>query len=144
MFREILVPFDFGKAAERALDLAIDLGKSGGARLTVLHVCEIPPYVYAGLEFSPAELLAPVADAARDQLDQLLRDLQARLPGARGAFQVGTPSDLILAEVASGHYDLVVMGTHGRKGIAHLALGSVAEKVVRMSPVPVLTVHAKS
>jgi nucleotide-binding universal stress UspA family protein len=59
-----------------------------------------------------------------------------------GVFKVGSPFEQILAVAAQEGCDLVVLGTHGRRGIAHAALGSVAEKVVRLCPVPVLTVHA--
>jgi nucleotide-binding universal stress UspA family protein len=141
MFEHILVPFDFGKASERALDVAIDLAKAHGSRLTLLHVCEIPAYGYAG-ELSAMDLLTPIIEAAEKRFRELLRGTQARCPGAEGAFKVGFASEEILAAVRDRACALVVMGTHGRRGIAHAVLGSVAEKVVRMSTVPVLTVRS--
>jgi len=141
VFRNILVPFDFGPASERALDVAIGLANVHGARLTLLHVCEIPVYAYVGIDMSPADLLTPIAEAGEARLKDLVRDVQGRFPGAVGAFRVGTPAEEVLAQIAAGGHDLVVMGTHGRRGLAHVALGSVAERVVRASPVPVLTVR---
>jgi nucleotide-binding universal stress UspA family protein len=142
MFKQILVPFDFGDASLQALAVAIDLARVHGSRLTVLHVCEIPAYVYEGVGTAPVDLLTPISQAAEEHLEELVRDIQARYPGAEGAFQIGSVAESILATVARRACDLVVMGTHGRRGIVHAALGSVAEKIVRLSPVPVLTVHA--
>lgn len=143
MFRNILVAFDFGRASERALEVAIDLARPAGARLTILHVCEVPAYAYVGVDVAPADLLTPIAEAGEARLRDLVRSEQARFPGAQGAFRVGVPADEILAQVAEGAHDLVVMGTHGRRGLAHLAIGSVAERIVRTSPVPVLTVRGE-
>jgi nucleotide-binding universal stress UspA family protein len=142
MFRNILVPFDFGEASERALDLAMDLGRVHGSRLTLLHVCEVPAYAYAGTELSPIDLLAPLAEAGEERLKQRVREVKVRYPEVAGVFKIGSPSEETLATVVDAPCDLVVMGTHGRRGIPHAMLGSVAEKVVRLSKVPVLTVHA--
>jgi nucleotide-binding universal stress UspA family protein len=142
MFRSILVPFDFGDASERALDLAMDLGRVHGSRLTLLHVCEVPVYAYTGVELSPVDLLSPLAEAGDARLATRVRELKVRYPEIAGVFKIGSPSEEILAAVVDMPCDLVVMGTHGRRGIPHAVLGSVAEKVVRLSKVPVLTVHA--
>jgi nucleotide-binding universal stress UspA family protein len=142
MFQDILVPFDFSDASRRALDLALDLGRVHGARIRLLHVCEVPAYAYPGIEFSPVDLLAPLAEAGEERLMQLVKEVKVRYPDATGVFKIGSPSEEILAAVVDMPCDLVVMGTHGRRGIPHAVLGSVAEKVVRQSRVPVLTVHA--
>jgi nucleotide-binding universal stress UspA family protein len=141
VFKHILVPFDFSTASERALEVAIDVAKIYGASLTILYVHEVPAHAYAGVDSTPAYVHTPISEAGEERLNQIVRDTQARFPGAQGLFKVGFPSDLILAVAADG-YDLIAMGTHGRRGIARAALGSVAEKVVRMSTVPVLTVYA--
>jgi nucleotide-binding universal stress UspA family protein len=143
MFRHILVATDFAPASSRALEVAMELGKDEGSRLTILHVCEIPGYAYAGIEFSPVDLLAPIAEVAEKRLDDLLVATRERFPEVAGAFKLGSPHEQILAVAGQLGCDLVVMGTHGRHGFAHAALGSVAEKVVRSCPVPVLTVHAR-
>jgi nucleotide-binding universal stress UspA family protein len=70
-----------------------------------------------------------------------MAELSRRAPGARGIFKVGNPWEQFLATIRAERPDLVVVGTHGRRWLAHAVLGSVAEKVVRLSPVPVLTVR---
>jgi nucleotide-binding universal stress UspA family protein len=79
---------------------------------------------------------------ARRALDEALSALRDRVPRLEGILRMGVPWEEILKAIAETHADLVVMGTHGRRGISHALIGSVAEKVVRASPVPVLSVHA--
>jgi nucleotide-binding universal stress UspA family protein len=137
--KNILVPVDFGPACEDALNRATDLASAFGASITVLHVYELAL-------FGPA---APAPTAAAPGLEQIardsLRDLMSRhrVPGVdlAGVVREGEAWLEILAEARVGHADLIVMGTHGRTGIARALLGSVAERVVRHADVPVLTVH---
>lgn len=143
MFERILVATDFAPASGEALDLAIRLAGERKASLTIVHVCEVPAFAYSGLAFAPADLLSPVAEAAAARLDELLEATRARFPAAKGICKIGVPYEQIIQVAAESGCDLVVLGTHGRRGMAHLALGSVAEKVVRLCPVPVLTVHAR-
>ena len=138
-FQRILVPIDFGEASDRALQLAVELAGDSEAELTVLHVCEIPIYAYGDMPVAPVDLLSPLADLARKRLDSLLASLRDQVPNVRGMLKLGAPWQEILAAASELGADLVVMGTHGRRGLAHALLGSVAEKVVRLSPVPVLT-----
>lgn len=141
-FKHILVPTDFSDSAERALDVALDLSKKYGASLTVLHVYEIPAYVYEGMMTSPLDLLTPIRETAERQFDATLDAVRKHMPNAKGILAIGVPWQEIRRTIAENHPDLVVMGTHGRSGMSHLILGSVAEKIVRSSPVPVLTVRA--
>ena len=140
-FRRILVPTEFAEPSQRALELAVEMAGSAGAELVVLHVCEVPQYAYVGFEAAPVDLLSPLADLAQKNLDDLMGRLRERYPHARGVLKMGVTWEQILATVSEVGADLVVMGTHGRRGAAHALLGSVAEKIVRMSPVPVLTVR---
>jgi nucleotide-binding universal stress UspA family protein len=142
-FKCILVPTDFSEPSQRALQLAIEMARGSSAELVVLHICEIPTYAYAGMA-TPVDLLSPISELAGQKLDELLTSLRAKLPAARGVLKVGVPWEQILATISDVGADLVVMGTHGRRGAAHVLLGSVAEKIVRMSPVPVLTVRGSS
>ena len=141
MFQHILVPYDFGPAAERALEVAIDLAALGRGRITLLHVCEGPLHAFEGMAAAPVDLLARV-DAAQEKLDVQVGALRDRFPDAEGVLAVGAPHEGILAEAERRECDLIVMGTHGRRGLSRAALGSVAEKVVRLSQIPVLTLHA--
>lgn len=141
-FKHILVPTDFGESSQRALEIAIDLSNKYHARLTLLHTYEVPVYSYEGMTSSPVDLLTPVREAAERQVDIALADVKKRTPDAQGILRYGVPWQEILRIVENQGVDLVVMGTHGRRGITHALLGSVAEKTLRMSPVPVLTVRA--
>lgn len=113
-----------------------------GATLTVVHVCEAPGLPPSGP--IPYESLAPVVARAQERLEDLLASLRRACAATTGLVKLGAPADEILAVVAETRADLVVMGTHGRRGLAHAFIGSVAERVVRVSPVPVLTVRARS
>jgi len=138
-FKSILVPTDFGEPANRAIDLAIELGAKFGSKLTLLHAFTLPitdgGYA-AGLSWPIDDLAA----AAKTELDGALRKARERYPVVEGIVACGNPCGRILDAIETIGADLVVMGTHGRRGLSRVFLGSVAEKVVHLSPVPVLTV----
>jgi nucleotide-binding universal stress UspA family protein len=142
--QSILVPTDFSQPADAALAYAKALAEKFGSRLQLLHVVAMPYAYPLGAEasaFAMEELMTDVETSARNTLEKLGATLG--LPADRVSVRtvVGTPVSEILDAVASDRIDLVVMGTHGRGMVEHLLLGSVAERVVRRSPVPVLTVH---
>ncbi|HVJ94316.1 MAG TPA: universal stress protein [Labilithrix sp.] len=139
-FKNILVPVDFSEPSNRALEVAIDLAKQYDASLTVLHVFDVP-LAYAGMGMSPIDLLTPMVEAARKQLDATLAETRGSISSATAILAQGTPWREILDAIPQRHADLIVMGTHGRRGVGRALLGSVTEKVVRLSPVPVLTVR---
>ncbi len=137
MFRHILVPTDFGDASQRARDIALELARRFDARVTLLHVWMVPSPVYGeGLSWPTADLEA----ASRRALDGELAAAVKVYGPTKAELRVGVAWERILDSVKDLGADLVVMGTHGRRGLSRLVLGSVAEKVVRLSPVPVLTV----
>ncbi|HVW24497.1 MAG TPA: universal stress protein [Polyangiaceae bacterium] len=140
-FKNILVPTDFGESSNAALEIAIDLARKYGATLNVVHTYDVPSYTYAA-SASAVDLLGPVIEVARRDFDDTMKDIAGRSPNAKGFLRFGVPWQEILGVREEVGADLIVMGTHGRKGAAHALLGSVAEKIVRLSPVPVLTVHA--
>src|SRR5574342_1033725 len=142
-FKHILVPTDFGEPSQRALEIALELAGTLGANLTITHACEIPAYAYPGMAMAPVDLLSPLGDVARKKLDELVSSLSQRGRSCKGVLKVGIPWREGLEVVTETQADLVIMGTHGRRGVTHALLGSVAEKIVRMSPVPVLTVRAR-
>jgi nucleotide-binding universal stress UspA family protein len=142
--QRILVPTDFSEPARAALTLATTFAREFGSRLYLLHV--VPePYAYPwGTELSTLpmnDILAQSEEASRQQLAKLAAD--SGLPADRVDVRavVGTPVDQVLSLIEDEKIDLVVLGTHGRGLVGHLLLGSVAERVVRRSPVPVLSVH---
>ena len=142
-FKTILVATDFSETSARAVDLAIDLARQYDAQLVITHCFEIPAYVYAGMAQTPVDVLGPIEAFARSELDRAVARAHEQHPGTRGELRSGSPADQIVTAALRERADLVVMGTHGRRGFAHLFLGSVAERVVRTSAVPVLTVPGK-
>ena len=141
----ILVPTDFSATSDAALDFAKMIAGTTGASLHLLHVFE-DPFVAGAFA---AEAYAPMPLATRDAL---IADANTRLahrlsPDERVRFNAttevitGVSAPTIIEYARDTNADLIVMGTHGRTGVAHLLLGSVAERVVRLSPCPVLTVH---
>ncbi len=142
-FKRILVPVDFSPHSEEAIRYAVDVAQKYGATLTLTHVYQ--PIAYSvpdGLVFyTPAQLGELLSELER-QLEQMR--VQAEKAGAlrvESKMLQGVPSDEVAALAKDGGYDLIVMGTHGRTGLRHALMGSVAERVLRSAPCPVLTVH---
>lgn len=143
----ILVPMDFNPASEAALACAKDLADKYGARLSLLHVVTDPK----ATGFWTPEVYVPAIPETRERF---LREARERLENVLTADERSRFSVTIDAEIGAvaeeiqdfareQHVDLIVMGTHGRKGLAHLFLGSVAEHVLRSAPCPVLTIRAQ-
>jgi nucleotide-binding universal stress UspA family protein len=141
-FKHLLVPTDFAKASAEALKLAVAMARTFDAKLTLLHVWELPIYPYMDFMLN-SSVITEVEDAAIKGLAVALADLQRAMPSAMSKLKTGLPHEGILEAVTEVGADLVIMGTHGRHGLSRITLGSVAEKIVRLSPVPVLTVHAR-
>lgn len=137
--QHFLVPIDFSPYAEQALDYAIALAQKLQAHVTLLHVIQ-PPLV-AGADMgvwpSPAFLDELEAAITRDMEGYLARVTAAGLEGEM-AMVHGIPFHEILETAKKRQVDLIIMGTHGRTGLPHVLLGSVAEKVARLAPCPVL------
>jgi nucleotide-binding universal stress UspA family protein len=135
--KHILVPTDFSEPAERALSMAVELAQAFKARVTLLHVWSIPNVGYA-------EALTWPIDDMQKAARKALEDVRARIAKVHADIDMlaeeGKDWRRILDVAKERNADLIVIGTHGRRGLPRLVLGSVAEKVVRLSPVPVLTV----
>lgn len=140
-FTHIVVATDFSVSAERAVEMAVDLAQQYDAALTLVHVTEIPVFAYGGTAMATGDLITPIREAAEQATATALAALQKSFPAAKAEVRLGIAAEEILAAADAAHADLIVVGTHGRRGVSHLLLGSVAEKVVRMSPVPVLTMR---
>lgn len=143
-FQHILVPTDFSPSSSAAVELAITLAVQFNAELTLLHTWEVPVYPYVELVMSSPELTNTVEKAATECLATKLKEIQVRLPRAKSKLKMGEPWQEIIDAIKESKADLLVMGTHGRRGLEHAIMGSVAEKLVRLSPVPVLTVRGPS
>ncbi len=141
--RRILVPTDFSDPAAAALIYARALAEQFGSHLHIFHV--VPePYVYPwGTEISTmplADILNQSDQLARTRLTELVSPDETPPGGLTTSAVIGAPVERILDYITEAGIDLVVIGTHGRGAMGHLLLGSVAERVVRRSTVPVLTV----
>lgn len=136
----ILVPVDFSEGTSNAIQYALGLGEKFSARITLFHVLEpvTPPPEGIILTFNDFETAC--ADEACGKLLELASSFPASVPVATD-MTTGIPWDCIVACAAQAHMDLIVMPTHGRSGLKHLWLGSVAERVVRHAPCPVLVVR---
>lgn len=136
--KTILVPIDFQDASLAALATARELAEKLGLEVVLLHVYAIPVVVYPG--FDP--IVAPgLPDEIAATAKAAVERLAAENGGLATLIRAGDAATEILRAVEETQPRMVAMGTHGRAGIAHLLLGSVAEKVVRQSAVPVLTVR---
>lgn len=141
--KQILVATDFSEASTRAVHQAIELAELFGARITLLHVVE-EPFGYMGEMHSYLPEVdafqKTLKDAARMQLDKVLTTEEVARWHVTLLLRVGTPYVEIVRLAKDQGADLIVVGTHGRGALSHMALGSVAEKVVRNAACPVLTV----
>ncbi len=134
----ILVATDFSSQARNALDWAKVLAKQFGAKLVLLHVTDIFSLAEMGCGMEGGMDPLPIL---REQCQQRMAEMKALLPEAEIVVREASPRPAIVEAARKLNCQLIVMGTHGRSGLAHLLLGSVAEYVVRNSSVPVLTVR---
>jgi nucleotide-binding universal stress UspA family protein len=146
-WKTILVPHDFSASANHATAIARDEAKVHGATLVLLHVIDLPYQLSPDAVIVPPETGAPISvkQYAIQSAEAHLQDIANRLAKdgvtAKGVIKLGIPVDEINRTADEENIDLVVMGTHGRTGLRHLMAGSVAERVVRSSRVPVLTIR---
>jgi nucleotide-binding universal stress UspA family protein len=141
--RHILAPTDFSDYSKEAINYALDLAQTFGAKLSLLHVVELPPYPIEGLGPSTpgGGLLDDLERQASAELAQVLPQAHNAQIEVTRSVVIGTPFRKIIETAEVEHVDLIVMATHGRTGLSHLVVGSVAERVVRSAPCPVLTIR---
>jgi nucleotide-binding universal stress UspA family protein len=141
--RHILAPTDFSESSIQALEYAMGLAQVYGAKLTLLHVVELPSYLIDG--HAPAQMSAALHNEMQRQAQRELARLLPETQGAQIAIArqaiVGVPYQKILETAAAEKIDCIVMATHGRTGLSHMLMGSVAERVVRMALCPVFTLR---
>ena len=147
--RRIICPVDFSEVSRHAFDRALAVARSYGSAITVLHVLPTPSHVPA-VPYGP-EGPGPFGFEVPDRLhvlSELSRFLHIEQPGdvsiRQEVIEAGSVHKEILVQASRTSADLIVMGTHGRSGVDHLFLGSVAEKTLRTSPIPVLTVPPRA
>jgi len=145
-FQRIVVPYDFSDHAAAALDTALELARRFDAELHLVHIVLVPAYGYGTEILATSPLLVIEASAAaRLRLDEVADSLvdpprRVETHAVEGS-QIAASIDSFAERIAA---DLIVMGTHGRTGLAHALIGSVAERTLRRAPCPVLTVRSTS
>ena len=145
MIRRILFPSDFSPASRAAFAKAVSLAKQNRAEVVVAHV--LTPIMPTADGYISPDAYAQMEDASRryakKHVDALVAKARQMGVRARGLVLEGAPSDRIVRAARGQRADLIVMGTHGRTGIARFVLGSVASRVVSHAACPVLTVRGK-
>jgi universal stress protein A len=146
--KRILIPIDFSDDSLKALAYARDFAKPFGAELCVLYVVEPIYYATPADMYATSPNMAMLIDEQRrigaQQLARINADFKKKGTRVRTLQQTGSAAQSIVDSAKSLKADLVIMGTHGRTGLAHMLMGSVAEKVVRTAGCPVLTVRREA
>ena len=142
--KKILCPTDFSENSEHAMKYALTLATLSQAELELFHVVEPISYPQSTELFDPVldevELTMKMEAAFQKQLEDQVAALKEDYPKMSGKLVTGNTFLQIIQAAREDNVDMIVMGTHGRTGLAHVLIGSVAERVVREAPCPVLTV----
>ncbi|MFL5349661.1 MAG: universal stress protein [Hyalangium sp.] len=142
----ILVPVDFSEGSLGLIHYALQLARPFNAELELIHVWEPPQYVAPDLlvaapGWNSLSLEQVAVEAATKELNDLVAKVKEAPSPLKHRVVVGEAASTVLRVAEEGKYDLIVMGTHGRRGLPRLLLGSVAQKIVARAHCPVLTVH---
>ena len=142
-WKKILCPVDFSDASRSALEVASELARRFDGEVTVFHAYPLPGYTLPEGTVLPATgMLQELAEQTEALLERWKAEAIADgAPRVSSGKSVGEPAAEIVAAAEDGKYDAIGVGTHGRTGLAHVLLGSVAERVVRRAPMPVVTVR---
>ena len=139
--KNLLLPVDFSDACLKATEYAVSLGHRFGENLHLLHVIEDPIIYLPMFESYPLPTREQFETYAQVRLENWIPEQDTEGLNIEWHFLHGAPHAEVIDFATDNRTDLIVMGTHGRGVAAHLLLGSVAAKVVRSAPCPVLTVH---
>ncbi len=146
--KKILVPVDFSELSPAVIQAAVEIGEIRNAEVKVLHVAKEPNYSsyygdgYTSNTTLPDQLREDTRARIESQLEDMARKVPARVK-VKTTVLWGNPVKEIVQEAKSGNFDLIVMATHGRKGLNRFFIGSVTEEVIRRAPCPVLAIRAK-
>ena len=140
--KTLLVPVDFSEPSEAALSYAVGLAQQLGARLVVMHAYELPVYGFPdGALIASTEVATRVMSGAQAGLEAMALRHKDKVR-IDTVLRQGVPWEEVRAVAEEITADIIIIGTHGRQGLARALIGSVAEKIIRTSTRPVLTVHA--
>lgn len=144
--KNILVPLTLTKASKNILDYAVSLADKFNAKLTVLHVLREPKMDLSEIDYESG-FLQKVKEhqekEMRDELERLITKECSKKYNISYEMKWGQPYVEIVNKAKSINADIIIMGTHGRTGLSHVLLGSVAEKVLRLAPCPVMIIRSK-
>jgi nucleotide-binding universal stress UspA family protein len=141
--KRIVVATDFSELADTVVDQALDLAKQLGAEVTLVHSYEIPIYGFPdGVLVAPPDLASKIGTAAQSQLDALVKRHESRGVVIKSVLRMGAAWDEINSVAEETKADVIVVGTHGRRGFSRMLLGSTAERILRTANRPVYVVHA--
>lgn len=140
MLQQILVPFDYSAPAEAALIFAADLARTYRSRLLIVHFIEIEVHTLGDYPIIKGDPITEETERLRKHVQRVLEDA-GESPAHEVEVAWGSPFLRIVETAIEHKADLIIMGTHGRSGIKHILLGSVAERTVRLAPCPVLIVR---
>lgn len=145
--KQILVPTDFSPSAWTAVQDGAAIADAYGAWLDVIHVWDVPTFAVPGDMAGyglPNSIIDALSAQAHSLMEEFLSEARAKGISIRNARVLAGNAPRAIVEAAkSGHYDLIVIGSHGRRGLTRAMLGSVAERVVRHAPCPVLIATAQ-
>ena len=143
MFQRILVPVDFSQYEDELLRYAKEIAQKFDASIDLIHVIPNMDYFTPYESFMAAENIVAIQKGVESEVERDLDEVAKKLPGFRvkKAIRTGVAFVEILDYVKTEGIDLIIMGTRGRGGLEHIIIGSVAEKVLRKSPCPVLTIR---
>jgi len=140
--KSILVPTDFSEPANEALEYALALAEQIGAKVTLLHTYDIPIVGFPdGALVATADIVGRISMSAQEALNAVVASHKHRPVALRSVLKTGDPREVIHTVAKDVDADLIVMGTHGRRGLSRALLGSVTEYIVRTAAGPVLTVR---
>ena len=144
-FQKILVPVDFAPRSTEAVRRAVDIAQHYSASITLVHVYEPVDYALPeGYVLYTSEQIGVMTTEFEARLDRLRRDVEALgFTRIETHLLTGSAPAEIVAYAEEAGFDLIIMGTHGRKGVAHMLMGSVAERVLRSAHCPVLTIKSE-
>ena len=145
MFQEILLPTDGSEGVGQAINAVVAMAEKFDARIHVLFVAEPPRFHEYGASVALTNIMQSLQEAGRQILDDTAERIRSRgLSSVETALRQGHPAEEIFGYADEHGIELIVMGTHGRRGINRMLLGSITEEVVRTSHVPVMTVRMTS
>ncbi len=142
-FKKILLTTDFSEYSLCAVPYAVELARKFGAELTMIHVMEpiIAPADFAWGSFNVSEIENKTREYAGNNLDKLMHEHIPDDVKSSVHLAYGNPFKEVIQFAKEGNFDLIVISTHGLTGLSHIIFGSTTEKIVRKSPIPVMTVR---